>query len=176
MKQLKWVVFFSLLFLSTRLLAMWGTGWSTYPMLIDNRFLSTEFTGDLSTDGGIGFQGRYTHKINKSTVAEAGVGFSGGQRSGRLFVGVDYELFPDYMKQPRISVKTTIENSKEYNYRKNKIGVAPIVSKGFNFWGREAYPYASFPVGVSLDADSRLYDTFMKLSMGITAKIPWEKY
>ncbi len=153
--------------------AYWGTGVSTYPMLMDNKFLSTEFTGDLSSDGGLGFQGRYTQKISQSTIVDAGVGFSGGERTGRIFASVDYEIFPDYQQQPRISAKAYFENSAEYGKRKNVIGVMPVFSKGFNFWGKEAYPYASLPIGVSLNKDNKSYDTFMKLSLGVSGKIPY---
>jgi len=152
----------------------WGTGVSTYPMLMDNKFLSTEITGDFSANGGLGFQGRYTQKINQSTIVDAGVGFSGGDRTGRIFASIDYEIFPDYQKQPRISTKAFYENSAEDGQRKNIIGVIPTFSKGFNFWGQEAYPYASVPMGVSLDKNNKSYDTFLKLSLGISGKIPYE--
>ena len=97
MKYAKLSILFLNLLITSNLWAALGSGWSTYPMLIDNSFLSTELVGDLSNDGGVGFQGRYTHKVNKSTVIDGGLGFSGGQRSGRIFAGVDYELFPDYI-------------------------------------------------------------------------------
>lgn len=173
MGQLKKLLTLISLLFSTHLWAIWGTGWSTYPMLIDNKFLSTEVTGDLSNNGGVGLQGRYIQKLNRATVLDGGIGFSGGERSGRVFAGLDYEIFPDYQAQPRISVKATFENSREFNLRKNKIGMNPIVSKGFNFWGKEAYPYLSAPMGISLDNGTQSYDTFMKVSAGITGKIPY---
>lgn len=176
MKYAKLSILFLNLLITSNLWAALGSGWSTYPMLIDNSFLSTELVGDLSNDGGVGFQGRYTHKVNKSTVIDGGLGFSGGQRSGRIFAGVDYELFPDYMKQPKVSFKAGIENSKEYTQRKTKISFTPIVSKGFNFWGKEAYPYVAVPMGVSLENTSKSYDTFLNLSLGVTGKIPIKNF
>ena len=176
MKGTKLSILFLNLLISSNLWAAFGSGWSTYPMLIDNRFLSTELTGDLSNDGGLGFQGRYIHKVNKATVIDGGLGFSGGERSGRIFASVDYELFPDYMKQPKVSFKAGIENSREYDQRNTKISFTPLVSKGFNFWGKEAYPYAAFPMGVSLENNSKSYETFMNLSLGITGKLPIKNF
>jgi hypothetical protein len=175
-KNLIYINAIFLFLLSAPAWAIWGIGLSSKPMLSEHRYLSTEFTGDLSANGGVGIQGRYTHKVNKATLLDGGIGFSGGERSGNVFVGADYEIFPDYMQQPRFSLKATLESSREYNERKNKIGISPIFSKGFNFWGNDGYPYASVPMGVNLDSKTKSYDTFMKVSVGIIGKIPLEYF
>lgn len=153
-----------------------GTGVSTYPIMLDKKFISGEFTGITSTGGGVGVQGRYTQRLNSKTIIDAGIGMSGGERTSRLFAGADFELYPDYQNQPRVSVKTTFENAEEFDVRRNTIGVAPTVSKGFSFWGHEAYPFVTLPYRVSLDADNNTYQTQANLSLGITGALPFEGY
>jgi hypothetical protein len=153
-----------------------GTGVSTYPIMLDKKFISGEFTGITSTGGGVGVQGRYTQRLNKKTIIDAGIGMSGGERSSRLFAGADFEIFPDYQRQPRVSVKTEISNSKEFDVRRNTIGISPTVSKGFSFWGHEAYPFVALPYNVSLDSDTKTYETQANLNVGITGNLPFEGY
>jgi hypothetical protein len=153
-----------------------GTGVSTYPIMLDKKFISGEFTGITSTGGGVGVQGRYTQRLNKKTIIDAGIGMSGGERSSRLFAGADFEIYPDYQRQPRVSVKTEISNSKEFDVRRNTIGISPTVSKGFSFWGHEAYPFVALPYNVSLDSDTKTYETQANLNVGITGNLPFEGY
>ena len=56
-----------------------------------------------------------------------------------MLIFLDYEFFPDYMKQPRFSVKGLLQNVKDGDTRKNVFGVTPIFSKGFSFWGYEGF-------------------------------------
>lgn len=160
----------------TPALASFGTGISSYPLMVDKSMLSAEFTGVTSAGGGVGMQARYTHKLTPSIVLDGGVGVSGGERSNRLFAGADFEIFPDYMTQPRVSVKTIYSNAKEFDTRRNNVSVAPTVSKGFSFWGEEAYPFLAIPYGVSLDSDSGTYQTVANLNLGISGPIPAEGY
>lgn len=153
-----------------------GTGVSTYPIMLDKKFISGEFTGITSTGGGVGVQGRYTQRLNRKTIIDAGIGMSGGERSSRLFAGADFEIYPDYQRQPRVSVKTEISNSKEFDVRRNTIGISPTVSKGFSFWGHEAYPFVALPYNVSLDSDTKTYETQANLNVGITGNLPFEGY
>lgn len=153
-----------------------GTGVSTYPIMLDKKFISGEFTGITSTGGGVGVQGRYTQRLNRKTIFDAGIGMSGGERTSRVFAGADFEIYPDYQRQPRVSVKTTLSNSKDFDVRRNTFGVAPTVSKGFSFWGHEAYPFVSVPYNVSLDSDSKTYETSANLNVGITGALPFEGY
>lgn len=154
----------------------YGTGYSTFPMMADKKFVSAEMTGITSTGGGVGAQVRYSQKINSALLIDAGIGLSGGERANRIFAGADYELFPDYMNQPRISVKTSFSNASEFGVRRNILSVAPTISKGFSFWGEEAFPFISLPVGLSLDSDSKTYESIAHLGLGITGHLPIEGY
>jgi hypothetical protein len=153
-----------------------GVGLSSYPLMIDKKFVSLEMTGNLSSDGGFGIQGRYTQKLHSKMALDAGIGISGGRRSGRIFAGLDYEFFTDYMKQPRFSVKAMLQNVKEGINRKNVFGITPIFSKGFSFWGYEGFPYASIPLAISLDSAEKSYETVANISLGIAGKIPFSGY
>lgn len=150
----------------------YGTGLSSYPLELEAKFISAEFTGITSQGGGIGMQARFTDKLSEKGTIDAGLGISGGERSARLFAGYDYELFPDYQNQPRTSVKAYVENSKEFGARRNIIGLAPTVSKGFTFWGKEAFPYISIPYGISLNGDNNSYSTTLSANIGISGVIP----
>ncbi|MDO9183213.1 MAG: hypothetical protein Q7U04_12435 [Bacteriovorax sp.] len=150
----------------------YGTGLSTYPLEVETKLISAELTGITSTGGGLGMQARFTNKLNEKATIDAGLGISGGERSARLFAGYDYELFPDYENQPRTSIKAFIENSKEFNARRNILGIAPSVSKGFTFWGKEAFPYLSIPYGISLNGNNNSYSTTLSANIGISGVIP----
>lgn len=124
----------------------------------------------------MGLQVRYTHKFNSLLTFDTGLGVGGGDRNQRIFVGADYELYPDYLNQPRISLKTTISRAEEFEKTKTKIQLAPTLSKGFVFWGREAFPYVSIPLGLSLNADEKTYESTMSLNVGINGQLPIEGY
>ena len=153
-----------------------GVGFSSYPLMIDKKFISLEMTGNLSSNGGLGVQGRFTQKLHSRMTIDGGIGISGGRLSGRVFAGLDYEFFPDYMKQPRFSVKGMLQNVKDGDTRKNIFGVSPVFSKGFSFWGYEGFPYASIPLAISLNGSQKSYETIANLSMGITGKVPVSGY
>jgi len=138
--------------------------------------ISTEFTGILSNGGGMGLQARYTQKINNQLKFDTGLGIGGGERNSRLFAGLDYEIFPDYQNQPRFSLKASYENAKEFNNRYNIFSIAPTISKGFSFWGKEAYPFFTLPVGISLNENSKKYETIINASFGWTGKLPIKGY
>ncbi|MBC7539742.1 MAG: hypothetical protein H7281_13040 [Bacteriovorax sp.] len=150
----------------------YGTGLSTYPLEVETKLISAELTGITSQGGGLGMQARFTDKLSEKGTIDAGLGISGGERSARLFAGYDYELFPDYENQPRTSLKAFVENSKEFNARRNIIGLAPSVSKGFTFWGKEAFPYLSIPYGISLNGNNSTYSTTLSANIGISGVIP----
>ena len=152
----------------------YGTGISTFPLEQDKKVLSAEVTGIVSSGGGVGLQARYTQKLNELSTVDAGLGISGGERTARLFAGYDYELFPDYDIQPRTSIKAFIENSKEFGTRRNILGIAPSMSKGFSFWGHEAFPYLSLPYGISLDGKRNEYETTLSANLGVSGRISHE--
>lgn len=173
----KWTLLLVLLGIFAPFSALgYGTGYVTYPLMPEKRIVSTEFTGVTSDGGGIGLQGRFTQRLNEKMIVEAGLGIAGGERDSRFFLGADYELFPDYMKQPRVSVKTTYTNAKEFDVRRNIFTIAPTVSKGFSFWGNEAYPFFSLPIGMNLNGDTKTYESQLNANLGITGNLPFEGY
>jgi hypothetical protein len=176
MKNLKAISVMALLAMTLGLSAQkahaYGTGLSTYPLEVETKLISAELTGITSQGGGLGMQARFTDKLSEKGTIDAGLGISGGERSARLFAGYDYELFPDYENQPRTSIKAFVENSKEFNARRNIIGLAPSVSKGFSFWGKEAFPYLSIPYGISLNGNNSTYSTTLSANIGISGVIP----
>jgi len=154
----------------------YGTGYVTYPLMPQKRIVSTEFTGVTSTGGGVGLQGRFTQKLSEKMIVDGGIGISGGERDSRFFVGADYEIFPDYMDQPRFSVKTTYTNAREFDVRRSIFSIAPTLSKGFSFWGHEAFPYFSLPIGINLDSETKTYESQVNASFGISGNLPFPDY
>jgi len=170
-------LFISLLVMGFSGLAFgYGEGISSYPLTAEKKLISAEFSGMVSSGGGAGLQARYTQNLNEVTTLDAGFGVSGGERASRIFAGVDYEIFPDYENQPKTSLKATLSNAKEFGDNYNIITLAPTVSKGFNFWGKEGFPYAALPFGVNLNSETKSYQTTWNLSAGITGKIPVEDF
>jgi len=172
MKVLISLIVVMFLFTVTQSWADTGTGLLTYPLEVKQKTLTTEFTGVTSTGGGVGVQGRFTMKPSRQFSFDAGIGIAGGEYSSKLFVSGDYEIFPDYMKQPRFSIRTAFENAKEGSYRKNILSLAPVISKGMSFWGKEAYPFASMPIALNLNNDKNTYRTTIDLNMGLAMKLP----
>ncbi len=169
------VLLVSLLFFSPLALGR-GSGHSSYPMLTQSKVVGVEFTGVLSDGGGLGVQGRYTQKASDLVVFDAGFGTSGGERSGRLFGGLEYEFFPDYGRQPRFSLRGSFETAREFGVRKNILTMTPKFSKGFSFWGTEGFPFLSLPVGVGLNSQTKTYETMIGVSAGINGNLPWKEY
>jgi hypothetical protein len=161
----------SALFLSGAAMAT-TIGMSTHPFSIKKQVITTEFTSYNSNGAGAGINARYLNKINEQINVDAGFGISDGERASRLFAGFDYELFPDYGRQPRTSIKALIETADFNGDRLNSFGIAPTISKGFAFWGREAFPFLSLPTRVSLNADENTFETQVALAAGITGRLP----
>ena len=167
-------LFVAMLGMNSQKANAYGTGLATYPLEVETKLISAELTGITSSGGGFGLQTRFTNKLTEQATVDAGLGLSGGERSARVFAGYDYELFPDYENQPRVSLKAFIENSKEFSDRKNILGLAPTISKGFIFWGKEAFPYLSIPYGISLNGNNNSYKTTLSANIGISGLIPTE--
>jgi len=155
--------------LMTSTVYAYGVGLSTFPLAAQKRMVSAEATGIVSNGAGAGVQARYTQNLNVGTTLDIGMGLSSGDRSSRVFAGMDYELFPDYEKQPRASIKASIANAREFGQTYNIFSIAPTFSKGFSFWGREGYPYIAIPYGVSLNGDRKTYATKLDLAIGANA-------
>jgi len=163
------------LMLATRAFS-YGTGVSTYPWAEGQKVITGEMTGVTSKGSGVGMQGRYTQRVSDKIVLDGGAGLGFGERANRIFASSDYEIFPDYMNQPRFSIKSTLENAKEFKYRSNRLLVAPTVSKGFNISGSEIFPYLSLPVGLSLTDVTKKYETVVSAAIGASGKLPIENY
>lgn len=154
----------------------YGTGYSSFPLSVEKKLLSTEMTGVTSTGGGVGVQARYTQKLNEQLSFDAGLGMAAGERNGRLFTNADFEIFPDYMRQPRVALRAGFEHAQEFDSSRNIFSIGPTVSKGFAFWGNEAFPFISLPIGVNLNSDSKTYESTISVNTGINGHLPIEGY
>lgn len=168
------IVVFGLLAASK--LYAYGNGYTSAPMISKKKLVSAELTGVTSTGGGVGVQARYTQKVNSDLTFDAGIGMAGGELNNRIFVGADYLIFPDYQNQPRVSLKATFNNAREFNDRRNIVGIAPNFSKGFSFWGHEAFPYVAVPVNLNLNSGNNTYQTAIAAQVGMIGKIPVQGY
>ena len=146
-------------------------GLSTHPFAIENRVITTEFDNYTSADSGMGLTARFYERVNSLLNYDVGFSINEGDRANRLMVGADYELIPDYGRQPRASIKTLLETMEFDNERINTVGIAPTLSKGFNFWGNEAFPFVALPYRVSLNDEQGTYDTSLALATGITGRL-----
>lgn len=154
----------------------YGTGVSTHPLQLKERLITTEFGGFLSNGKGAGLQARYTQKINSKLTGDGGFGFSGGDRKYRVFGNLDYELYPDYLKQPRISVRGSLQRGEEFDQSVTRFGVAPTISKGFLVYNSEVFPYLTLPLALDLRSDDSTYDFVSQISAGITGNLPFQGY
>jgi len=148
-------------------------GWSVYPLQENQKMITAQF--GLTDGGGFGMTASYLHKLSPEWDVEAGAGYTGGDRGFTLYGAGDYEIFPDYDNQPRLSVKGWYQYSDEYNSSINRFYASPLVSKSFILWGHEAFPYASIPTGVSLNYNNKQYSLFSTLAVGISGNLPFEK-
>lgn len=146
-------------------------GLSTHPFAMEKQVLSTEYVNYMSNGTGMGIEAKYFQRANEMINFEAGFGVTDGDRANRIFAGADFMIFPDYGNQPRVSVKGLLETTDFDGERINSFGAAPTISKGFSFWGREAFPYAALPVKIGLNQDENTYETQTAFATGITAPI-----
>lgn len=151
-------------------------GVSSFPLQTKKSLISAEFGGFLSDGKGAGLQARYTQKLTPVMSADAGFGFSNGDRTYRVFANAEYELYPDYLKQPRISLRGGIERADEFDKTRTRFNIVPTVSKGFSFWGKEAFPYVAVPVALQLENTTSTYDISTRLSVGMAGQLPIKGY
>ncbi|MCB9094378.1 MAG: hypothetical protein H6621_04840 [Halobacteriovoraceae bacterium] len=150
-------------------------GLSTHPLESNQRLLNTEYVGKVSHGSASGIQARYMQTFHERFSAEGG--FRVFQEDvTTYFAGATYEVYPDYGNQPRISLKGFYERERIDAVDYNNFGVAPIISKGFSFWGYPGYPYMAIPIKLSLDEDTEEYDMVTSLSLGISAELPFEGF
>lgn len=175
------ILFYSVLlilicFLPTQKVFAYGHGLSSFPLQDKKTMLTTEMVGDTTGSKGMGIQARVTQRLNSAVLLDGGLGFSDGDRGSRIFVGTDVELYPDYENQPKVSVRGFLENAKEFNSRRNIFGVSPTVSKGFAINEHPIYPFASLPIGLTLDSKTNKYEVKTSIALGASSALPLEGF
>ena len=145
-------------------------GLSTHPFSVNKQVITTEFDNYISEGAGKGITAKFYKKIDRRLNVDAGVGLNGGRIENRIFAGADYEFFPDYGRQPRFSTKGIIQSASIDNDRVNSVSIAPTLSKGLAFWGREAFPFIALPVALNLNSDESSYETSTAIATGITSR------
>lgn len=163
------------LFISTSLFAS-TVGISTYPIIFQKNILSMEFNGIMSEGGGVGIQGRYSRIVSERTILDAGVGLSAGNKTNAIFFGGNYEIYADYHKQPKVTIRGQWESSNEYGARYNIISLTPIISKGFVASNKNIFPHISFPYSINLNSADASYKTTLSTALGITGNLPFKGY
>ena len=151
-------------------------GVSTHPFTMKKQVITTEYDTYTSVGKGAGISAKYYRQINDEVNMDAGFTITNGDRANRVFAGADYLLVPDYGRQPRISIKGLIESADFDGQRINGVGVAPTLSKGFSFWGKEAFPFVALPWKLNLNADDNAYESSTALALGITGRLPFDGY
>ena len=168
------VIIFSSFLMGHKVYA-YGSGMSSYPLPVGKKLLTAEFVGITSPGGGMGIQARFSKKIRSDLSLEGGMGISGGKHSSRIFLGGDWEIYPDFSRQPRVSIQGRLINAKEFGIRHNKISLAPSLGKGFSVRGKVFYPYVSLPYTINL-AGNQTYETSLSANMGIVGNLPFRRY
>lgn len=148
-------------------------GVSSHPFTMNKNVLTTEFNSITSQGIGQGITSKFFKRLSYRSNFDIGVGISDGDRANRFFTGLDYELYPDYAKQPRISVKSFFESENVLGQRLNSLGFAPTISKGLRVRGHEVFPFMALPFAVTLNDSSRTYETSQALSAGFTTRLPF---
>jgi hypothetical protein len=157
-------------------MAMATIGVSTHPFTMKKQVITTEFNNYMSNGTGSGITAKYFQRVNEVVNFDAGVGITDGDRANNVFMGADFQMIPDYGRQPRVSVKALLDTMDFGGDRINSFGAAPTISKGFSFWGKEAFPFLAVPMKVSLNADENTYFTSTAVAAGITGRIPVAGY
>ena len=174
MKMIKLGIILFSLFTSYKIYA-YGSGASSYPLPLGKKLLTAEFLGITSSGGGMGLQVRFAKKLRSNFLLEGGMGISGGNRSSRIFLGGDWEIYPDHGYQPRFSLRGRVSNAKEFGVRQNRISIAPSLGKAVVLKGRSFYPYLSFPCSISFAGD-KTYNTTLGTNLGLVGNLPFRRY
>lgn len=149
-------------------------GLSNHPLGMKKHAVTTEYNNYLNNGTGMGISAAYTRRVNDALTADAGFGFTNGDRSSKFHLGADLQIIPDYGRQPKFSLKGMAETEKFDDARINSFGVAPTLSKGFAVYGKEMFPYIALPMKISLDTDEKEYETSTAISMGASGRLPIE--
>jgi hypothetical protein len=152
----------------------YGVNYSTYPFAPATKILAVDIGGKAD---GMATQLRIAYKYDSQIMIEGGLGVATSNNdNASMFVGIDYEVIPDYLKQPRIGVRVAVDNVNFSGSRHNIFSMTTVVSKGVSFWGREAFPYISLPLGMAFNTANKTYSTYLALSAGVTGNLPINKY
>lgn len=149
-------------------------GTSNHPFLMKKHVVTTEYNNYLNDGSGMGLTAKYMRKINDKLNIDTGFGFTDGERASKFFIGADMQIIPDYGRQPKFSIKGIAETENTDGSRINSFGAAPTISKGFAFWGKEAFPFIALPMKVSLNTNESEYETSTAVALGITGRLPIE--
>jgi hypothetical protein len=150
----------------------YGTGFSVFPLERNFGNFTMEYVGFVSNGKGDGFQARYSRRMNSIMTIDGGIGISNSELTKRVFAAADIELMPDYGQMPRVSIRPFFQSAQEYDSRRNIFGATPMISKGFSFWGKEAYPFMGLPIGLVLNSNTRQYEVRTQLALGMAGKLP----
>lgn len=164
---MKSLVALCLMFTSVSLMAS-NVGVSTHPMVTSDQAITTEFNTFHSYGEGFGITGRYFRRINPDLTIDAGVGLATDDRPSSIYAAVDYQLFPDYDTQPRVSLKSGLESVEIEDDRWNIIGTTPIVSKSVVVNGQEFFPFVATPIRLGLNSETQKYRFFPEVNFGTT--------
>lgn len=146
-------------------------GLSSHPFVMNKHIVTTEFNSFLNNGSGMGLNAKYLQRVNEKFNFDVGFGFTDGERSSTVQAGADVMIIPDYGRQPRFSIKGLLQSENFDGERINSFGAAPTISKGFSFWGNEAFPYLALPYKVSLNTDQNTYETSTAVAMGISGNL-----
>lgn len=146
-------------------------GLSSHPFVMNKHIVTTEFNSYLNNGSGMGLTAKYLQRVNEKLNFDMGFGFTDGERSSVMMAGADMMLIPDYGRQPRVSIKGLLQSENIDGERINSFGAAPTISKGFSFWGNEAFPYMALPYRVSLNTDENTYETSTAVAMGVSGNL-----
>ena len=155
---------------------LWGSVISSYPLGVQKKYVAADFTSVLSNGKGMGLQARYIQQIRAELIIEGGFGFSNGDQSYQVFASGDYEFYPDFMNQPKVSLQGSLVRAEKFNSSHTRISLAPVVSKGLSFWGSEGFPFIAFPMTLDLNNDAKNYDIAYQLSVGASVPMPFSGY
>lgn len=147
-------------------------GISSHPLNREARVLSAEMTGYMSQRHEVGGGIRYTQEIEEGQLMDVSV--AGAQESRGLMIGggMDFELLREDMYAPRVSLKPYLQYQKFENTKNNRVGIAPIIRKGFSTQGVEFFPYLSMPSGMKIDGSSDNFNFYTSLTLGTSLPFP----
>lgn len=141
-------------------------GLSAYDFTHLGTYVTGEAIAKYSGDTGIGAGVRLTHTLSREMKIDAGYNFHDGFQKHRFFSGFDYELFPDYQYQPRMSLKGLLEVVDDQSGTSMVIGLAPIFSKGVALGSVHTYPFVGLPLK-KLIGESSDFEAYLALGSGV---------